>query len=109
MKYNILNVKDKKKIIEEAKFNGVINTCHKYGISHVNYYNWLKKIESLEESALSQKRKKSSEVNELMKENKKLRKELHQKEVMIQKYVNLVQNYLPRETVEYKRLLPVGF
>lgn len=43
MKYKILSNDEKLKIIEESQFNGVNETCMKYGVNVSNYYNWVKK------------------------------------------------------------------
>ena len=110
MKYLKLTAHDKLRIIEEAKYNGVITTCQKYNISHVNYYNWLKKIESSEETALkSTKKKKDTEVFDLLKENRQLKKELLQKEHDIQKYLAIIQNIAPQEMGIKKTRLTVSY
>ena len=98
MKYQKLNVLEKLKIIEEAKFNGVILTCQKYGINHVSYYNWLKKLETSEGTALiHQKRKNNNGVFDLASENMRLRNDIQEKELLIQRYQAIIDSYLPNK------------
>ena len=90
MRNTTLSSQDKRKIIEEAKYNGVINTCQKYGICQTNYYNWVKKITESEELALTPiKKKRYNEYFILSKENETLRKLIEEKDKAILQLLSL--------------------
>ena len=110
MAYQLFSPHEKLRIIEEVKFNGVVCTCQKYGINPMNYYNWLKKVETGEFSALSvhKKKKNNNFSDELVRENKKLKKTIEKKDKEIQKYLVLVNDLFSNSQDVYEPKLTVN-
>jgi len=94
MRHNTLSSHDKLKIVEEAKYNGVVNTCQKYGICQTNYYNWVRKITEGEKLALSpNKKKRYNDFFTLNKENETLKKLIEEKDKVILHLLSLNPNF----------------
>ena len=74
---------EKKKILKEAKANGVKVTLEKYGVYPSTFYTWKKKMESMGEKGLSHGMTPAhlKEIRRLEKENQALKEIIAEKEL----------------------------
>jgi len=83
MKKRTFTAEEKVKMIQEAKENGVTETCEKYGLYAASFYSWKKKldqmgIEGLQHSMTPEHLKR---IRQLEKENELLKQLLAEKEL----------------------------
>ena len=83
MKKRTFTTEEKLKIIQEAKENGVVATCEKYGLYAASFYSWKKKldqmgVEGLQHGMTPEHLKR---IRQLEKENQLLKQLLAEKEL----------------------------
>jgi putative transposase len=72
--------------LEEAKTNGVLETCRTHGITSATYYAWLERYQHGGIEALARNEKKSDDRAELIalrRENDRLKRLLAEKEIAL--------------------------
>jgi putative transposase len=80
-------------ILQEAKENGVTETCRKYGIYDSLYYYWKEKFDRGGEEELKPQyvKRNEKEMSKLQKENYRLKQILAEKELEVQMQAELIK------------------
>jgi putative transposase len=92
---------EKEKILLDIKANGLAYGLRKYGICKSQYYDWVKRYNSLGLDGLEDKRKLNSEKlnKKLLKENEALKKLLAEKELEL----SLKSELLKKKIAQWNR------
>jgi putative transposase len=77
------SIEDKVSILNEAKTNGVVETCRKHGLYATTYYTWKEKHDHGGEDALrpGYSKREHKDLKRLEKENERLKKMLAEKDL----------------------------
>ena len=98
MKRKKWTAEEKLTFVQEAEKEGVVATCRKYGIYASAYYQWKRRYDVLGIEGLSSRRSRDPEFERIMRENKRLKQLLADKELELN-----IKESLLKKTVQRKK------
>jgi putative transposase len=98
MKRKRWTTEEKVALIQEAEREGVVTTCRKYGIYASTYNQWKKRYDILGLDGLSRRISRDPEFERLMRENRRLKQLLADKELELS-----IKESLLKKTVQRKK------